>query len=341
MSEKNHTRPMERNIAMELVRVTESAAMSAARYLGRGDKILVDQSAVNAMRNVLGFVRMDGIVVIGEGEKDEAPMLFIGEKIGDGSEPKVDIAVDPIDGTTLTARGLPGAISVVALSARGTMHCPRHFVYMNKIAVGAEAKNSIDINAPVAENLNSIAAAKKKKVSEITVVVLDRPRHETLLRDIRNAGARVKLITDGDVSAAIEAALPETDVDVLMGVGGTPEGVLSAAAIICIGGAIQCKAWPRDEKEREAAVARGDDIEKVYKTNDLINSDDVFFAATGVSSGALLRGVRYFSGGAQTQSIAMRGRSGTMRWVDARHNFEKLEKLDIEKYVKERKWAHS
>ncbi|MBN1162044.1 MAG: class II fructose-bisphosphatase [Dehalococcoidales bacterium] len=332
---------MERNIAMELVRVTESAAMSAARYLGRGDKILVDQSAVNAMRNVLGFVRMDGIVVIGEGEKDEAPMLYIGEKIGDGSEPKVDIAVDPIDGTTLTARGLPGAISVVALSARGTMHCPRHFVYMNKIAVGAEAKYAIDINASVTENLNNIAAAKKKKVSEITVVVLDRPRHETLLRDIRNAGARVKLITDGDISAAIEAALPETDVDVLMGIGGTTEGVLSAAAILCIGGAIQCKAWPRDENEKQAAITKGEDIEKVYKTNDLINSDDVFFAATGVSSGALLRGVRYFSGGAQTQSIAMRGRSGTMRWVDARHNFEKLEKLDIEKYVKERKWAHS
>jgi fructose-1,6-bisphosphatase II len=280
-------------------------------------------------------------VVIGEGEKDEAPMLYIGEKIGDGSEPKVDIAVDPVDGTTLTARGLSGAISVVALSARGTMHCPRHFVYMNKIAVGAEAKNAIDINASVAENLNNIAAAKKKKVSEITVVVLDRPRHEPLLRDIRNAGARVKLISDGDISAAIEAALPETDVDVLMGIGGTTEGVLSAAAILCIGGAIQCKAWPRDEKERDEAIAKGDDMEKVYKTEDLIDSDDVFFAATGVSSGALLRGVRYFSGGAQTQSIAMRGRSGTMRWVDARHNFEKLEKLDIEKYVKERKWAHS
>lgn len=341
MNEKNNSRPMERNIAMELVRVTESAAMSAARYLGRGDKILVDESAVNAMRNVLGFVRMDGIVVIGEGEKDEAPMLFIGEKIGDGTEPKVDIAVDPIDGTTLTARGLPGAISVVALSARGTMHCPRNFVYMNKIAVGAEARDSIDINASVDDNLINIAAAKRKKVSEITVVVLDRPRHETLLRDIRNAGARVKLISDGDISAAIEAALPETDVDVLMGVGGTPEGVLSAAAILCTGGAIQCKAWPRDEKEKADAIARGEDIEKVYKTNDLINTDDVFFAATGVSSGALLRGVRYFSGGAQTQSIAMRGRSGTMRWVDARHNFEKLEKLDIEKYVKERKWAHS
>ena len=341
MNEKNNSRPMERNIAMELVRVTESAAMSAARYLGKGDKILVDESAVNAMRNVLGFVRMDGIVVIGEGEKDEAPMLYIGEKIGDGSQPKVDIAVDPIDGTTLTARGLPGAISVVALSARGTMHCPEHFVYMNKIAVGAEAKDSIDINAPVADNLINIAAAKRKKVSEITVVVLDRPRHESLLRDIRNAGARVKLISDGDISAAIEAALPETDVDVLMGIGGTTEGVLSAAAIICIGGAIQCKAWPRNENEKQAAIDRGEDIEKIYKTNDLINSDDVFFAATGVSSGALLRGVRYFSGGAQTQSIAMRGRSGTMRWVDARHNFEKLEKLDIEKYVKERKWAHS
>jgi fructose-1,6-bisphosphatase II len=331
--------PMERNIAMELVRVTEAAAMSAARFLGRGDKILVDHAAVTAMRNVLGFVRMDGIVVIGEGEKDEAPMLYIGEKIGDGSEPKVDIAVDPVDGTTLTARGLPGAISVVALSARGTMHCPRHFVYMNKIATGYEAKDVIDINAPVAENLNNIAKAKNKKISEVTVVVLDRPRHAKLLEDVRATGARVKLITDGDVSAAIDAALPDTEVDVLMGVGGTPEGVLSAAAIRCIGGGIQCKAWPRDEKERDAAIARGEDIEKVYKLEDLIDSDDVFFAATGVSSGELLRGVRYFSGGAQTQSIAMRGRSGTMRWVDARHNFEKLEKLDFLKYAESRKWA--
>ena len=222
---------------MELVRVTEAAAMSAARFLGRGDKNLVDESAVNAMRNVLGFVRMDGIVVIGEGEKDEAPMLYIGEKIGDGSEPKVDIAVDPVDGTTLTARGLPGAISVVALSARGTMHCPRNFVYMNKIVTDAEAKDVIDINAPVAENIRRISPPPRtKKISEITVVVLDRPRHEKLLEDIRSAGARVKLISDGDVSAAIEAALPETDVDMLMGVGGTPEGVLSAAAIRCIGG---------------------------------------------------------------------------------------------------------
>ena len=324
---------------MELVRVTEAAAMSAARFLGRGDKNLVDEAAVTAMRNVLGFVRMDGIVVIGEGEKDEAPMLYIGEKIGDGSEPKVDIAVDPVDGTTLTSKGLPGAISVVALSARGTMHCPRHFVYMNKIVTDAEAKDVIDIDAPTAENIRRVAAAKNKKISEITVVVLDRPRHEKLLNDIRKAGARVKLITDGDVSAAIEAALPDTDVDMLMGIGGTPEGVLSAAAIRCIGGAIQCKAWPRDDKERQAAIDRGEDINKVYQTEDLITSDDVFFAATGVSSGALLKGVRYFSGGAQTQSIAMRGRSGTMRWIDARHNFNKLEKLDSMKYVKERKWS--
>ncbi len=340
MSDSPSTRPIERNVAMELVRVTEAAAMAAAQHLGKGDKELVDGSAVNAMRNVLGFVRMDGIVVIGEGEKDEAPMLFIGEKIGDGSEPKVDIAVDPVDGTTLTARGLAGAISVVALSARGTMHCPRSLVYMNKIATGTEARDAIDIEAPVAENIRRVAAAKNKKVAEITVVVLDRPRHEQLLADIRRAGARVKLISDGDVSASIEAALPDTDVDLLMGVGGTPEGVLSAAAILCIGGCIQCKGWPRDEKEKQNAIEKGEDLKKVYCTEDLISSDDVFFAATGVSSGNLLKGVRYFSGGAQTQSIAMRGRSGTMRWVDARHNFEKLEKLDISKYVKDRKWSH-
>jgi fructose-1,6-bisphosphatase II len=319
--------PIERNIAMELVRVTEAAAMAAARYMGRGDKNLVDGMAVQAMRNVLGYVPMDGVVVIGEGEKDEAPMLYIGENIGDGSELKVDIAVDPIDGTTSVARGLPGAISVVALSARGTMHCPRHFVYMNKIVTGPEAKDCIDIDAPVSENLKNIAAAKKKNVSEITVVVLDRPRHEQLLDDIRSAGARVKLISDGDVSASIEAALPDREVDVLMGIGGTPEGVLSAAAIHCIGGGIQCKAWPRNEEERAAAIDRGEDIEKVYDIDDLIDSEDVFFTATGVSSGDLLKGVHYFSGGAYTQSIAMRGRSGTLRWIDSRHNFEQLDKL--------------
>ena len=320
---------IERNIAIELVRVTEAAAMAAARYLGRGDKNIIDESAVDAMRYVLGYIRMDGIVVIGEGEKDHAPMLYIGERIGDGSELQVDIAVDPIDGTTLVARGLPGAISVVALSARGTIHCPRQFVYMDKIVTGPEAKDYIDINAPVAENLKNIARAKKRKVSELTVVVLDRPRHEQLLSDIRNAGARVKLISDGDVSASIEAALPEREVDALMGIGGTPEGVLSAAAIHCVGGGIQCKAWPRDSIEREDAIAAGVDVDKVYKTQDLIDSNDVFFAATGVSSGELLKGVRYFSGGAQTQSIAMRCRSGTVRWINAWHNFDRLDKMSF------------
>jgi fructose-1,6-bisphosphatase II len=320
---------IERNIAMELVRVTEMAAMAAARFLGRGDKNLIDESAVSAMRYVLGYIKMDGIVVIGEGEKDEAPMLYIGERIGDGSDLQVDIAVDPIDGTTSVARGLPGAISVVALSAKGTIHCPRQFVYMDKIVTGPEAKDYIDINAPVAENLKNIARAKKKRVSELTVVVLDRTRHEQLLSDIRSAGARVKLISDGDVSASIDAALPEREVDALMGVGGTPEGVLSAAAIHCIGGGIQCKAWPRDDSETKAATAAGVDVDKVYKTQDLIDSDDVFFAATGVSSGELLKGVRYFSGGAQTQSIAMRCRSGTVRWIDAWHNFDRLDKLSL------------
>ncbi|MEE9399428.1 MAG: class II fructose-bisphosphatase [Dehalococcoidales bacterium] len=323
----NHTESIERNIAMELVRVTEAAAMAAARYLGMGNKELVDQAAVSAMRDVLGYIRMDGTVIIGEGEKDQAPMLYIGERIGDGSDLKVDIAVDPIDGTNLVAKGLPGALSAMALSARGTMNCPKQFVYMNKIVTGREAKDVIDINAPVAENLKNIAKAKNRKVSEITVVVLDRPRHEQLLSEIRSTGARIKLISDGDISASIQAALPETGVDVLMGIGGTPEGVLSAAAIHGIGGNIQCKAWPHDEKEKEAAKIAGVDLDKVYNTDDLINSEDVFFAATGVSSGELLKGVRYFSGGAQIQSLAMRSRSGTIRWIDSWHNFERLDKI--------------
>lgn len=321
-----HTQ-IERNIAMELVRVTEAAALAAAQYQGKGDKNLVDDAAVNAMRYTLGFVRMEGVVVIGEGEKDKAPMLYIGEHIGDGSDLKVDIAVDPVDGTNLTSRGLPGAISVVALSDQGTMHCPKEFFYMNKIVTGHEAKDCIDINAPIKENLKNIATAKKKNITEITVVVLDRPRHEQLLSEIRSAGARVKLISDGDIAAAIEAALPEREVDVLMGIGGTPEGVISAAAIHCIGGAIQCKAWPRNEQERQSAIANGIDVDKVYNTQDLIDSDDVFFAATGVTSGEMLKGVRYYSGGAQTQSVAMRCRSGTIRWIDARHNFSRLNKM--------------
>jgi len=315
---------------MELMRVTEAAALSAARHMGMGDKELVDQAAVDAMRFALGSIRMDGIVVIGEGEKDHAPMLYIGEQIGDGSEPRVDIAVDPIDGTTLTARGLPGAISVVALSGRGTMHYPRHVVYMDKIVVGQEAKDAIDINAPVAENLTNIARAQKCNVGDLTVVVLDRPRHERLLGDIRSAGARVRLISDGDVAASIHAAMPQDGVDVLMGIGGTPEGVISAAAIHCIGGAIQCKAWPRNDEEREAALADDIDLDKVYTTEDLIADEDVFFAATGVSAGDLLKGVRYFGGGAYTQSLIMRSHSGTTRWVDSVHDFTRLDKISFE-----------
>jgi fructose-1,6-bisphosphatase II len=319
---------IERNTAMELVRVTEAAALSSARYMGRGDKNLVDKTAVSAMRHLLGQVQMDGIVVIGEGEKDQAPMLYIGERIGDGSSPEVDIAVDPVDGTTSVARGLPGAISVIALSERGSMHCPREFFYMDKIVTGPEAAGCIDIEAPVKDNLNKIAKAKGKKVADVTVVVLDRPRHEKLISDIRDAGARVKLITDGDVAASIDVALPLRSIDVLMGIGGTPEGVLSAAAMRCIGGCIQAKPWPRDEAERKAAEAAGADVNRVYRTEDFITSDDVFFAATGVSTGELLRGVHYFSGGASTQSLAMRGLSGTVRWIDSSHNFTRLNKLD-------------
>ena len=319
--------PIERNIAMELARVTEAAALSAARYMGMGNKELVDQAAVDSMRFTLGSISMNGIVVIGEGEKDEAPMLYIGESIGDGSPPAVDIAVDPIDGTTLLSKGLPGAIAAVALSARGTMNVPRQVFYMNKIAVGNEARDAININASVETNLKNVAEAMGRKVEELTVVVLDRPRHEQLLADIRAAGARVKLITDGDVAAGIHAALPESGVDVLMGIGGTPEGVLTAAAIRCIGGAIQCKAWPRNDEEREAAAKLGLDFEKVYTTEDLVGGEDVFFAATGASSGDLLSGVRFFAGGAQTQSLVMRSRSGTLRWIDALHDFTRLDKV--------------
>ena len=319
--------PIERNIAMELVRVTEAAAMAAARYMGVGDKELVDQAAVDAMRFSLGGVSMDGVVVIGEGEKDKAPMLYIGERIGDGSEPKVDIAVDPIDGTTLLSKGLPGAIAVVALSARGTMNCPRELVYMNKIAVGPAAKDVIDINAPVAVNLGNVARAMGRQVRELTVVSLDRPRHDQLLKDVRTAGARVKLISDGDVAAGIQAVMADSEVDILMGIGGTPEAVLTAAAIRCIGGAIQCKPWPRHDEDRERSKAAGIDLEKVYTTEDLVGGEDVFFAATGASSGELLKGVRFFGDGARTQSLVMRSRSGTIRWIDALHDFTQLDKI--------------
>jgi fructose-1,6-bisphosphatase II len=312
---------------MDLVRVTESAAIAAAQHMGKGDKELVDQAAVDAMRFTLGSMSMDSIVVIGEGEKDEAPMLYNGEVIGDGTGPKLDIAVDPIDGTTLLSKGLPGAIAVIAISERGTMNCPKETFYMDKIAVGKEARDAIDINASVETNLKNIAIAKGKTVGELTVIVLDRPRHAQLLEDIRSAGARIKLISDGDVVAVLQAAMEESGVDALMGIGGTPEGVITAAAMRCLGGAIQCKAWPRDDKERAAAMAAGTDLNKVYSAEDLVSGDDVFFAATGASTGDLLRGVRYFAGGAQTHSLAMRSRSGTLRWVDTVHDFARMDKL--------------
>ena len=326
MTTGNTHAPIERNMAMELVRVTEAAAIAAARHMGKGDKEMVDQAAVDAMRLTLGSIAMDGVVVIGEGEKDEAPMLYVGEEIGDGHDPKVDIAVDPIDGTTLLSKGLPGAIAAIALSARGAMRVPFQFAYMNKIAVGKAAKDVIDIDAPVETNLRNTAAAMGRSVEELTVVVLDRPRHDRLLAEIRSAGARVKLISDGDVAAGIHAALPDSGVDVLMGIGGTTEGVLTAAAIRCIDGAIQCKAWPRNDEERQAALEAGVDLEKVHTTTDLVAGEDVFFAATGASTGDLLRGVRFFPNGVETQSLVMRSRSGTLRWIDSLHDFSRLNK---------------
>ena len=327
MANQRTRQPIERNIAMELVRVTEAAALSAVRYMGMGDKELVDQAAVDAMRYSLGFVSMDGTVVIGEGEKDEAPMLYNGERIGNGEPPEVDIAVDPIDGTTLLSKGLPGAVAVVALSARGTMNVPGNVFYMNKIAVGPDAVGSVDINASVAENLANVAKAKGRKVENLTVVVLDRPRHKEIMEEIRAAGARIKLISDGDIVGGIQAALPGQGVDILMGIGGSPEAVLTAAAIRCIGGEILCKAWPRDEDERKQALADGVDLDKIYDTNELVGGEDVFFSATGASTGDFLKGVTYVDGGAQTQSLVMRSRSGTVRWIDSIHDFARLDKV--------------
>jgi fructose-1,6-bisphosphatase II len=330
IAQKTGRKPIERNLAMELVRVTEAAALSAVRYMGKGDKILVDQAAVDAMRHTLEGISMDGLVVIGEGEKDEAPMLYNGEHIGNGSEPSMDIAVDPIDGTTLLSKGLPGAIAVIAMASRGSMHVAKEVFYMNKIAVGPAARDVVDLEAPVADNLAKIAKALGKKVEEVTVVVLDRPRHADLLKDIRTAGARIKLISDGDVAAGIQAALPNSGVDVLMGIGGTPEGVITAAALRCTGGAILCKPWPRDDEERQKAIDLGVDLNHVYPTEELVGGDDVFFAATGATTGELLRGVEITANGATTQSLVMRSRSGTIRWIDAIHDFTRLDKIRFE-----------
>ena len=314
----------DRNIAMELVRATEAAAMAAARWMGKGDRNACDKAAVDAMRLLLSTVDMDGVVVIGEGEKDEAPMLFNGERIGNGSDPKTDIAVDPIDGTRLLSLGLPNSVSVVALSERGTMYSPGPIVYMNKIAVGAAAYDAIDINAPVRDNLNNVARAYGKSVEDLTVVVLDRPRHNSLIEQIRAAGARLKLISDGDVSGSLQAATARVSVDVLMGIGGSPEAVSSAAAIKCTGGNMQCKLWPRDESERQRAVAGGYDLDKVLELNDLVQGDNVFFAITGITDGELLDGVRYQGERVTTDSIVMRSKSGTSRRVQASHRLSKL-----------------
>jgi fructose-1,6-bisphosphatase II len=314
----------DRNLALELVRATEAAALAAGRWMGRGDKIGADQAAVDAMRLSLNSIVMDGVVVIGEGEKDEAPMLYNGEVLGSGDPPPVDIAVDPIDGTRLTSLGLPGALSVVALSERGTMYFPGSIVYMNKIAVGPEAGGIIDINAPVEENLQKVARAKKRDVNDLTVVILDRPRHEQLISEVRAAGARIKLIPDGDISGGLMTAIEDTGLDMLMGIGGSPEAVVTACALKCIGGEIQCKLWPRNEEERQKALDGGLDLEQVLTTDDLVQGDNVFFAATGLTDGELLQGVKYFGSGAQTYSIVMRSKSGTVRLVEATHKWEKL-----------------
>jgi fructose-1,6-bisphosphatase II len=317
----------DRNLALELVRVTEAAAMAAGRWIGRGDKISADQAAVDAMRIMLDTAAMAGVVVIGEGEKDEAPMLFNGEDVGSGQGPEVDVAVDPLEGTRLTALGQPNAIATIALAERGTMFCPAAAVYMDKIACGPGAADAIDIEAPPAENVRALAESRGVSPSEVSVVVLDRPRHEQLIVQLREVGAKVLLIPDGDVAPAIAAAQPGTGVDLLMGIGGTPEGVLSAAALKCVGGSIQGKLWPRDEEERQSLIDDGYDLDRVLTTDDLVGGRDVFFAATGVTTGALLRGVRYTREGATTDSIVMRSRSGTVRRIEATHSFEKLEQI--------------
>jgi fructose-1,6-bisphosphatase II len=314
-----------RNLALELVRVTEAAAISAAREQGRGDKELVDQAAVDAMRQVLARTDLDGIVVIGEGEKDEAPMLFNGERVGNGNPPEVDVAVDPVDGTRLTAEGREGAIAVIALAERGTMYAPGSLVYMDKIAVGEAAAGAIDINAPVRHNLQQVAKAAGKEVSEVTAIILDRPRNEGYIREVREAGARISLIGDGDIQAAIATAIHGNGIDIMLGIGGSPEAVTTACAMAALRGEIQCKLWPRDESERQYAHDHGHDLDQVLTTRDLVDSDNTFFAATGVTTGPLLKGVWFGGIHTTTHSVIMRSRSGTVRFVEADHRVEWVE----------------
>ncbi|MFI6026017.1 class II fructose-bisphosphatase [Amycolatopsis magusensis] len=314
----------DRNLAMELVRVTEAAAMAAGRWVGKGDKNGGDGAAVDAMRQLVGTVSMRGVVVIGEGEKDEAPMLYNGEEVGNGDGPDCDVAVDPIDGTTLMAKGMPNALAVLAVAERGAMFDPSAVFYMEKLAVGPEAAGLVDLAAPVAENIRRVAQAKNSGVSDVTVCILDRPRHEGLIKDVRAAGARIRFISDGDVAGAIAVARPNTGVDMLLGIGGTPEGIIAASALKCIGGELQGRLWPKDDEEREKAIGAGHDLDRVLSTDDLVQGDNVFFCATGVTDGDLLRGVHYRAGGATTQSIVMRSKSGTVRMIDGYHRLTKL-----------------
>ena len=309
---------------MELVRVTEAAAMAAARWMGRGDKEGADGAAVEAMRVVLSTVSMDGVVVIGEGEKDEAPMLFNGERVGRGEPPETDIAVDPIDGTTLTALGRGNAIAVIAVSDRGTMFDPGPCFYMEKIAVGPDAVGVIDIRKSATENIEAVAKAKGESVRDVTVVILERDRHADLIAEVRAAGARIRLIPDGDVIGGVSTAWPNSGADLLLGIGGTPEGVITAAALKCMGGEIQGRLWPRNDGERQAAIAAGYDLDRVLHTDDLVAGDNCFFAVTGITDGEVLKGVHYDAKGATTQSLVMRSKSGTVRMVDARHRLDKL-----------------
>ena len=327
------TVPVDRNLALELVRVTEAAALAAAQFLGMGDKEAADQAAVDGMHAVLHTVHMDGIVVIGEGEKDEAPMLHNGERVGDGSPPEVDIAVDPLEGTRLAAQGRPNALAVIALSERGTMFDPGPCVYMEKIAGGPEVADLLDLDRPMSETVELVAERKGTDVRDVMVVVLDRPRHQDVIDEIRGAGARVRLILDGDVAAALLAATDTTAVDLLWGIGGTPEGVISAAALKCIGGQLLGRLWPRDDDESQAAIDAGYDLEKILTVDDLVRGDNCFFSATGVTDGDVLQGVRYQGrAGASTESLVMRSRSGTVRRVSARHDRTKLQALSGGRY---------
>jgi fructose-1,6-bisphosphatase II len=318
---------IERNIGFELVRATEAAALRAGRWMGRGDKNEADQAAVDAMRYALDNVDMDGVVVIGEGEKDEAPMLFVGEQLGNGTPPKVDIAVDPVEGTTLLAEGMPGAIAVVAIAERGTLFATPGIMYMEKIAVGEGAADAIDITASVATNIKNVARALKKDVDDVTVVVLDRPRHKELIQQIRDTGARIKMILHGDVAAGVMTTVEHAPADILMGIGGAPEAVVTACALKCVGGGIQCRLWPRNDAERQIIKEQAIDISRVYTTEDLCRGENVHFAATGITSGEFLRGVQYFGWGATTHSIMMRSRSGTSRFIEASHRWDKLMRI--------------